>query len=164
MGRLILLLVAVVLTALALGGLAWNAPQDLVLGSPAVSYGTREAAWLALGGGQGVLVVGLGGTGLVVVGVAGLGLFFAVGQLAVGLLTLGQVGLGLVGFLGQLGGGFASLAQLAVGVVVQGQATLGPVDGKGFFAETSRELGALLRFAPRPSPGTSSGALRNEGG
>ena len=147
---MLLLVGAVGLTALLLGGLAWQQPESVVLGLPAVALGTHVGpAWLALGGGKGVLVVGVAGSGLVVLGVGGLGLFFATGQLAVGLLAVGQVGIGLVGFLGQLGGGFSSVAQLAMGVVVRGQVALGPVDGKAFFAEASAELRALLRVFPR---------------
>ena len=149
MSRFLLLLGAIALTALVLGGLAWGEPETLVFGWPVIAHGMSGGpAWLALGGGDGVLVVGIAGRGLVVLGVAGLGLLFATGQLAAGLLTIGQGGIGLFGFLGQLGGGFASLAQLAVGVVVRGQVALGPIDGKAFFAETSRELAALLRVFP----------------
>ncbi|MEM1414762.1 MAG: hypothetical protein AAGH15_07670 [Myxococcota bacterium] len=153
MGRLLLLLLAVLVTALMLAGLVTlDDPSQRVLGMPAVSLGgSNETSWLVLGGGKGVLVIG-GGVGLVLLGFVGAGVFFALGQAAIGLVAVAQAGVGLFAFFGQLGGGFAALAQLPLGIVTRGQVRVGAIAGDDHFTAASRELGALLRFRSSGSP------------
>ena len=75
------------------------------LGVPVVSMVEDQWAWLTIGAGTGVLVVGAGGAGLVTFTLYGAGLLFGTGQVTAGLICMGQAGLGLVLFLGQAGTG-----------------------------------------------------------
>lgn len=147
MVRFFVILIAILVTGVGLGLVSEFAPGGhvpvVILGMEPVCVGPVVPCWLAFGGGNGVLVVGLAGFGLVSLTVYGVGVFFATGQLAAGLLAIGQVGVGVVGWLGQAGGGMTGVGQLIVGWLVRGQVRLG-ADGAAFHAMLSRQLRATL--------------------
>ena len=158
MYRFFILLGLLVVTSVGLGvsGPSWpEAPpaesdvlvevEPLFWGLPAVRIMSQEPAWLSLGTGIGVLMVGMGGVGVVSITLYGAGLLFATGQLAVGLVAMGQVGFGIILWLGQLGGAFIAAGQLAGGRLAWGQGHFGG-DGEEFFKLLNEDLSDLFRF------------------
>ena len=158
MYRFFILLGFIVVTSLGLGltGPDWpEAPpaesavpmetEPLFWGLPATRVMSSEPAWLALGTGVGVLMVGMGGVGVVAITLYGAGLLFATGQLAVGLVAMGQVGFGLILWLGQLGGAFVTAGQMVGGRLAWGQGQLGS-DGSAFFMQLHEDLTDLCGF------------------
>jgi len=156
--RFLILLGFIVFTAvgLAIGGPAWPDagaaelpegvdPEPLFWGLPALRVMSQEPAWLAVGSGAGVLMVGMGGVGVVAITLYGAGLLFATGQLAVGIMAAGQVGLGLLLWLGQAGGALLSAGQVVGGGLVWGQGQLG-WDGEKFFTMLHEDLTDLFSF------------------
>jgi len=144
-GRFFITLASTLVTGIGIGlvSLVYGDGKELVAGMPAVCVGSLEPCWLAFGGGNGVLVVGLTGVGLVSLTLYGAGVFFATGQLAAGLLAIGQAGVGLIGWIGQVGAGTTGVGQLIVGWLVRGQLPIGK-DGKAFQTMMLRQLHAAL--------------------
>lgn len=158
MVRFLVLLGVLVVTSVGMGvsGPSWpEAPpaesavpvqvEPLFWGLPAVRVMSEEPAWLSLGSGIGVLMVGMGGVGVVSITIYGAGLLFATGQLAVGLVAMGQVGFGIILWLGQAGGAFLAAGQVVGGKLAWGQGQLGS-DGSEFFKQLQEDLSDLFRF------------------
>lgn len=116
-----------------------------VLGMPALCVGSVEPAWLTLGMGTGVLVVGGGGVGVVAITAYGAGILFATGQLSAGLIAFGQLGFGLILFLGQVGAGTIAAGQAVGGGLVWAQGGLG-YSGKEFIKELNTDIADLMKF------------------
>ncbi len=147
MKRFAILSGAIVVTALglwAMGTLFGIDPRP-VLGLPPLASIDGGPAWLSVGAGVGVLVVGLAGAGVVSFTLYGAGLLFSTGQLTVGLIALGQLGVGLILFLGQVGGGLVGAGQAVGGGLVWGQGSLG-FDGKTFIQDLNADVTDLMRF------------------
>lgn len=115
------------------------------LGVPIVSMAEGDWAWLTIGAGTGVLVVGVGGAGLVAFTLYGAGLLFGTGQVTAGLICMGQAGLGLVLFLGQAGTGLVCAGQVVIGGLGWGQGRLA-MDGEAFIKKLDNDITDLLRF------------------
>ncbi len=140
---------------LGIGGPSWpegkaevpegKLAEPLFWGLPAVRVMSKEPAWLTLGSGTGVLIVGMGGMGVVAITLYGAGLLFATGQLAIGLLAMGQVGFGLILWLGQAGGGIAAAGPVVGGGLAWGQGLLGK-DGSTFFKRLNEDFNDLCKF------------------
>lgn len=157
MFRFLILLGVIVFTAvgMAIGAPSWpegisELPagvqgEPLFWGLPALRVMSEDPAWLSLGSGYGVLMVGLGGAGVVAITLYGAGIVFATGQLAVGLMAAGQVGFGVVLWLGQAGGAFTAAGQVVGGGLVWGQGQLGK-DGEPFFKALHEDLSDLFKF------------------
>ena len=158
MFRFLILLGVLVVTSVGLGvsGPSWpEAPpaesavpvevEPLFWGLPAVRVMSEEPAWLSLGSGVGVLMVGFGGAGVIAITLYGFGLLFATGQLAVGLVAMGQVGFGIILWLGQAGGAFLAGGQVVGGRLAWGQGQLGG-DGEQFFTDLHKDLSDLFKF------------------
>ena len=150
MKRFVIVAVIIVVTALVLGLSAERAPgstQSIThfLGAPVVSLAEGGWAWLSLGAGTGVLVIGVGGAGLVTFTLAGAGLFFGTGQITAGMMCMGQAGLGIVLFLGQAGTGLVGAGQVVIGLLgwAQGRAAK---DGEEFIRKLNDDVNDLLRF------------------
>ena len=95
MKHFFILLAVIIATSVVFAGitLLGDTTTTEVLGMQVVSAGNfDQPAWLCVGGGAGVLVVGVGGVGVVSITLYGAGLLFATGQLAVGLLCIAQLG------------------------------------------------------------------------
>lgn len=144
MGRFFIILASTLVTGIGLGILGTVYESSvLIAGMPPVCAAAVEPCWLAFGGGNGVLVVGLAGVGLVSLTLYGAGVFFATGQLAAGLLAIGQAGVGVIGWIGQVGAGATGIGQLIFGWLVRGQLPIG-MDGKVFQTMLLRQLGSAL--------------------
>ncbi|MCA9534483.1 MAG: hypothetical protein KC593_12420 [Myxococcales bacterium] len=147
MGRFFVILIATLVTGLGLGAVGALAPAPevpvFILGMEPVCLAPVQPCWLAFGGGNGVLVVGLAGFGLVSLTLYGAGLFFATGQLAGGLLAIGQAGVGVIGWIGQVGAGTTGIGQLIFGWLVRGQLAIG-ADGTAFQQMLGRQLASAL--------------------
>ncbi|MCA9578292.1 MAG: hypothetical protein R3B40_07540 [Polyangiales bacterium] len=142
MARFFVILGATLATGIGLGfaGLLGSSDAPVtIFGMEPVCVGPMEPCWLAFGGGNGVVVVGLAGIGLVSLTLYGAGVFFATGQLAAGLLAIGQAGVGLIGWIGQVGGGMTGIGQLIFGWLVRGQLPVG-ADGRAFHGVLLRQL------------------------
>jgi hypothetical protein len=117
-----------------------------VLGLPVVAVGTSDPAWLAVGTGQGILVVGIGGVGVVTFGFYGAGILFATGQGAIGLFAIGQLAVGVVFVICQLGVGLSGIGQVLAGGLVVGQGTLG-ADGEPYLRRLNEDVNGLLSWS-----------------
>ncbi len=104
-------------------------------------------AWLQVGMGTGVLVVGIGGAGVVTYSVYGVGVLFATGQAAAGLFAIGQFALGLFLVICQFGAGLTGIGQGVAGVRVAG-GTLGG-DGKALLRRLQDDAEKILAFTSR---------------
>jgi hypothetical protein len=130
---------------------AFEPKATVIAGMPVVSTAMETEviagppAWIALGSGTGVLVIGVFGIGAVCLTLYGAGLLFATGQLAIGMIAFGQVGVGFTTFVGQLGPAVViAIGQAVAGIFAFGQGPLGRADSEAFLRELSRELNELL--------------------
>jgi len=143
-GRFFIILASTIVTGIGIGAIGgFYDSKVTIAGMTTVCMGEVDPCWLAFGGGNGVLVVGMGGIGVVALTLYGAGVLFATGQLAVGLLAIGQAGVGLIGWIGQVGAGTTGIGQLIFGWLVRGQLPIGK-DGTAFHAMLLRQLASAL--------------------
>jgi hypothetical protein len=140
----------VIVTAILFAVIGPSPGTRPVLGMPVIgdSDDFDRPAWLQVGGGTGVLVVGIGGAGVVTYGLYGAGVLFATGQAAVGLFAIGQLAFGLVFVICQMGAAMSGVGQGIVGVQVSGQGTLGG-DGDAFLTRLNADAERILSFTSR---------------
>ncbi len=150
MKKFIILAVIIVVTSLIMAFSTEMSPgsnisQTHVLGIPVVSLGEGDFAWLSVGAGTGVLVVGAAGVGVVVFGFIGAGVLFGTGQAACGLIAFGQAAVGLVLVLGQLGLGLVGAGQVIIGGLGWAQGRLA-FDGEEFLQKLNADFNRTLSF------------------
>ncbi len=138
----------IIVTAIAFAIMGPTPGSQPVLGMPVLGVGDQDPAWLQVGGGTGVLVVGIGGAGVVTYGLYGLGVLFATGQAAAGLFAIGQLAFGLIFVICQMGAALTGVGQGIVGVQVAGQGTLGG-DGEEFLTRLQDDAEKVLAFTSR---------------